>query len=143
MLIGGAIVGAGVWFFLYVLHGPDRPVSFTALFDLLMLMGVGVFFAGVALSLGSSKRMVRVMALGGMILLFLGFGGFMAGAVFATGANGFVPSGFEMPLGDLESVAVDAEGRIYTSAGFYSRIQVYDRTGQFLRGWFVDAGGGF
>jgi hypothetical protein len=48
----------------------------------------------------------------------------------------------EFPLGDLENIAVDSNGNMYCSLGFYSRIQVYNPQGEFQRAWFVPAHGG-
>lgn len=48
----------------------------------------------------------------------------------------------EFPLGHLKGIAVDDEGRIFCGSQYYSRVQVYDRNGKFLTGWFVDSSGG-
>ena len=48
----------------------------------------------------------------------------------------------ELPLGDLKGITVDSKGRLYCGLQSYSRIQVYDATGNFLHGWFVRANGG-
>jgi len=45
------------------------------------------------------------------------------------------PSSVCLPLGELNSVAVDREGRVYCASGFYSRVQAYSAQGEFLRGW--------
>jgi len=40
------------------------------------------------------------------------------------------------PLNNIDDLAVDSKGRIYTESGFSSRLQVYSPSGKFLRGWF-------
>jgi len=55
---------------------------------------------------------------------------------------GWITPETQLPLGDLHCIALDSQGRIYCGLGFYSRVQVYDSQGRFLRGWQVDAGGG-
>jgi len=84
-------------------------------------------------------KMRLIWRLAGILLFMLGFivwwSPFVLGLVCQTSK----PSTIEFPLGSLGSIAVDGEGRIYCAAGFYSRIQVYDTNGEFLRGWFVDA----
>lgn len=40
------------------------------------------------------------------------------------------------PLGIPGGIAVDVAGRIYYVSNSYNRIQVYDKNGRFLRGWF-------
>ncbi len=52
-------------------------------------------------------------------------------------ASHIVSSKLQLPLGELQAVAVDSEGRIYCASSFYKRLQVYDDQGNFLRGWFV------
>jgi hypothetical protein len=59
----------------------------------------------------------------------------------------FVPipwtgSDFEMPLGDLEGVAVDSSGHIYCGVQFYSRIQKYGPDGHFIWSIHIGASGG-
>lgn len=44
-----------------------------------------------------------------------------------------------VPLGSPGGIAVDSKGRIYCLAGFYNRMQVYDKEGRFLTGWSVKA----
>ncbi len=78
----------------------------------------------------------------------------LAGVLMATGLIGFfgavacsllgqrIPQRVQLPLGDVSSVAVDSQGRIYCASQGYSRVQQYDRDGDFLRSWWVDSGGG-
>jgi hypothetical protein len=45
--------------------------------------------------------------------------------------------GLRVPFGDLGGIAVGNNGNIYFGIGMFSRIQVYDTNGIFLKGWFV------
>jgi hypothetical protein len=49
---------------------------------------------------------------------------------------------FEFPLGDVQDIAVDRDGRLLLALGFYGRIQLYDAGGRFIRGWSADSLGG-
>ena len=49
---------------------------------------------------------------------------------------------YEMPLGDLDGIAVDSKGNLYCASQFYSRVQKYDSNGRFLLGWPIDCAGG-
>lgn len=52
------------------------------------------------------------------------------------------PEKTEFPLGDVDGIAVDGDGRTYLAIPFYQRIQVYDNKGVFLRSWFIKSAGG-
>ena len=69
--------------------------------------------------------------------------GFSGGFLVHLGLYKVIPNSFEMPLGDLEEIAVDSDGNIYCSSQFYSRVQVYDTQGKFLHGIFINTGGTF
>ena len=72
-------------------------------------------------------------------LLFLGCVGWFGGFAMAVipPLQRLVSPRTELPLGDLMDIAVDGRGRVYCAAGAYQRIQVYDPTRRFIRGWFV------
>ncbi|MBN2295349.1 MAG: hypothetical protein JXM70_23160 [Pirellulales bacterium] len=62
--------------------------------------------------------------------------------------SGFIPplwinSSYEMPLGDLQGIAVDSSDNIYCASQFYHRVQKYDSTGNFLMGFPIDTSGAF
>jgi hypothetical protein len=62
------------------------------------------------------------------------------GAILALGSfigHHSCPGWIPLPLGDLESITVDDQGRIYCLSGFYSRLQVYSSEGEYLTGWPV------
>ena len=88
------------------------------------------------------KRTCYAFIIIGGICLATGILGFLTGMFASFGALNWVPSSFEMPLGHLDDIAVDEYGNIYCALQFYSRVQVYDRDGRFLRGWPVNPPGG-
>lgn len=47
----------------------------------------------------------------------------------------------EFPLSTPTSIAVDRTRGIFVASAFYSRVQLYDCTGRFVRGWFVPSRG--
>jgi hypothetical protein len=75
-------------------------------------------------------------------LMILGFVGWFFALPLALGLSRFLAPTFELPLGDVPSIAVDDTGLIYCAAAPYARVQVYDGDGAFVRGMYVDAGGG-
>lgn len=44
----------------------------------------------------------------------------------------------QFPFFCIDDIAVDSQGRLYCSSEDYSRLQVFDTEGKFLRGWFVN-----
>lgn len=56
---------------------------------------------------------------------------------FAAAEVRLVSSSVRFPLADATAIAVDTRGRVYCWSRLYSRLQVYDKNGQFLRGWFL------
>ena len=85
-----------------------------------------------------AKFVIRAVA---VLLGTIGFIGFMAGPVITLGGVE-IPDEYELPLGDLEGIAVDSEGNIYCGAQFYHRVQVYDSEGHYIRGTFINSSGG-
>ena len=83
------------------------------------------------------KFVVRAIA---ALLMAIGFVDFLAGVVIGNFVK--TPDGFELPLGDLKGIAVDSDGNIYCGTQYYSRVQVYDSEGHYIRGTFVDSAGG-
>ena len=50
---------------------------------------------------------------------------------------------FKFPLA-AENITIDREENVYCGLMFFSRIQVYNKNGKFIRSWFVGSGeGGF
>jgi len=59
-------------------------------------------------------------------------------AFFCESVIGPIPSTkFMLSLSNAEGIAVDNKSNIYVGSKIYSRIQVYNENGKFLRGWFA------
>jgi hypothetical protein len=54
----------------------------------------------------------------------------------------FWNSASNLPLGTAKGIVVDDEGRIYIGSQFYNRIQLYDVSGAYLNGWFIQGNSG-
>ena len=48
----------------------------------------------------------------------------------------------EFPLCSVGDIAVSRRGRMYVALNGYRRIQVYEKNGDFVRGWFLKSGAG-
>lgn len=71
-----------------------------------------------------------------LVCLF-GLGVWALGAICSLlPAGSMVSEHIRFPLNNINDMAVDSKGRIYTESGFSSRLQVYSPSGKFLRGWF-------
>ena len=55
------------------------------------------------------------------------------------------PNDAQFPLRGIDEIpiAVDNDGNIYSAITHYSRIQKYNKNGEFIKGWFVDTSGVF
>jgi hypothetical protein len=64
---------------------------------------------------------------------------FVCAVCHYLGLFGFqmVSSRIRFPSADVYAVAIDTKGRIYCAERLYSRLQVFDSNGDFLKGWFV------
>lgn len=75
------------------------------------------------------------------VVAFYGWFAFFVQAAAATGGLSFLPPSLEFPVWRPDRAVRDAAGR--TIVGLPAgRIQVYDASGRFERGWFVPASGG-
>jgi len=74
------------------------------------------------------------MAIGGL--------GFFGTALSATGGLAWLPSNFEWPAGFATGILTMTDGKQVVPLTAAGRIQVYDSEWRFLKGWYVDAGGG-
>ncbi len=81
----------------------------------------------------------RGLRVGGTALAVWGGLGWIAFAVLASGVV-HLPGWVEVPMGELQAVGVASDGSIYCGIG--DRIQMYDHSGRFVRGWPVPAAGG-
>jgi len=70
-----------------------------------------------------------------LLLLLLGFVGWITGFTASAWLE-------EMPLGQLEGIAVDSDGNIYCASQFYNRVQKYSPEGRFLFGLTINTSGG-
>lgn len=74
------------------------------------------------------SRLGGVLVPAGMLLVLV--------ALFAPPAIGLaVSSTAELPLSNVECVAVDSRGQVYLWLDDYHRVQVYDAHGRFAGGW--------
>jgi hypothetical protein len=85
------------------------------------------------------RKALTILRYFGSLLIVIGSLGWFAGFIVTGGLlEKILPSNtHEYPLGGLEGIAIDGHNRIYCCLFFYSRIQVYDQQGNFLRGWYI------
>jgi len=88
------------------------------------------------------KMTLSILKIPGIILLITGMASFLNGAFCASGIALWITEKTEIPLTMVNNHTMDNEGRLYCSLNFYCRIQQYDSSGNFLRGWFINSGGG-
>jgi hypothetical protein len=88
------------------------------------------------------KMPLSILKIAGIILLITGMSSFINGAFAASGMTPWITEKTEIPLTMVGDYTMDKEGRLYCSLNFYCRIQQYDSSGNFLRGWFINSGGG-
>jgi len=79
---------------------------------------------------------------GGIFFLITGMGAFANGFFAAAGITPWTTEQTEIPLTMVGNHIMDKEGRLYCTLNFYCRIQVYDSSEKFIRGWFINSGGG-
>jgi len=89
---------------------------------------------------GTGPRRLVLYAVASLIGIY-GFGGFFGGFLAASGALRVIGPSVEWPVGSVEPVAEDANGQLIVPVKYWSRVQIYDRTGRFVRGWSVDTAG--
>lgn len=83
--------------------------------------------------------MKRLLVILSLLLLAIGFAGFIGAGLIAMGATKY---NGELPLGDVQGFIVDTAGTIYIASGGYGIIQSYSPEGKFLRHWSARANGG-
>ena len=92
-----------------------------------------------------NKKLLTTINYVSVVFFIVGVGGFLSSAVctfVAMSGNPRVTTWARFPLGDLGSLGVDSKGNLYCGSIFYCRIQVYSPQGEFIRGWFLNSGGG-
>ena len=123
-----------IFFFKY-----PKVLSFT-------MMSLFIFFALFLAGSIISKRFFRLYQKTAkttfkyVCFLFLAFFMFNFAIIFLLKSQLLrnVCHNIEFPFASsLEGIAVDSEGRVYCGSPLYSRVQVYDRHGEFLSGWFT------
>ena len=92
--------------------------------------------------MGNPTVPVRLRKGLGIFLALVGATGFLAGFYLASGADQAALRSVELPLSDIQDMAVDSQGRTYLASAFYSRIQRYDAQGRFQLGWAAQSEGG-
>jgi hypothetical protein len=75
------------------------------------------------------------------VLALYGFAAFLGQFAAGAGALSFVPSTVEFPVWRPEITFRSARDLTFVGLGPAGRIQVYDASGRFLRGWFVPTSG--
>lgn len=72
------------------------------------------------------------------VCILWAFGGIFGGLVFAYVA----PSWVEFPLSGAKGIVVLPGEQIACGSRYYSRLQLYEHDGTFIRGWYLDVGQG-
>lgn len=108
---------------------------------------LAVIAAGLILRRISAVAWVTAIVLSVFLMITAG-GLFMFGGVGVRQLPDWIkmrlfPGKTRFPLGWLGGIAVDGVGRVYLAVQGYSRIQVYNSDGDFIKGWFVDTSGIF
>lgn len=71
----------------------------------------------------------------GLVLVLAGVLIVLAGLFGAPAIGAAAPTATELPLSDVETLAVDSRGEVYLWLQDYRRVQVYDAHGRFAGGW--------
>lgn len=114
-------------------------------YDIVLIVFAIVFFSSVVRdvfkTLRDCEHAKRLIATMGTLVL-VGFGGFFA---FGFAAEDILklPDSFEWPVGYVQGVCTTRDGEFVVRLQRQSRVQVYDPYWRFLRGWHVNARGGF
>ena len=85
----------------------------------------------------SNKRLLLIK----ILILSLGILSFYFGSTPLNIRTKFANS--EWPLGSIENMEINSKGNLYIASATYKRIQVYDKNGEFLFGWFIPTWKGF
>lgn len=138
-------------FFLGLLRIPAveriMPSIEHVLFSLLALLLFGGILFGLSCGVFSDfknekNRRKKLLFVTGLFLLLVGVTAFFCIAFSGLGLLKWIPQSIEFPLGDVEGIDVSRDGNLFVASGFYSRIQVYNPEGDFIRGWFLNRTGG-
>ena len=88
------------------------------------------------------RRRKEPLFLIGSFLVLVGFTGFLSGFFSAFGLLSWIPGNIKFPLADVKGIDINRDGKLFVASGFYSRIQMYNPQGEFVRGWFLTHIGG-
>lgn len=147
----GAIVGVAVAF---MLMGEDTSDSWLDRLTIIVPFAggsaliVGFSYGLIANLLDAIKRksllraIVAIITVVGLFMAALGLFSTVLGSLTAEGFHPGVQSSSELPLGRLGGITGDAAGNLFCGLQSYNRVQVYDDSGQFQRGWFIQSYGG-
>lgn len=108
------------------------------------------FFIGKLLNSPVSPKNLTLILRIGLVLsilsVCLNFGLFIFSHYLNSKENETLKYSFlndvQYPIGDPQSIALSDEDNILLGLTSYGRIQVYDKNGNFIKGWFVGATGG-
>lgn len=118
------------------------PFFVLALVSLMMI----ALIRGLVEQIPQGVHRTRLIAYGlAAFLTLYGFGSFFAQFLAGTGALaviGVIGPFTEWPVGPVDHVVRDANGTLIVPLTPQGRVQIYDRSGRFVRGWFVQASGG-
>ena len=83
------------------------------------------------------RKIVKILLVSWLLIGALGlFVIFVCAGMSYCGLQG-ISSQIRFPIGEATSFAVDREGHIFCYAGSLCRLQIFNKQGGFLRGWFV------
>lgn len=105
----------------------------------------GMIIAACAWAPFSSPRLSgwrRAALSAGSGLAVVGAAGFFGSALSTAGGLNWLPGSVEWPAGYVQGVVSTPSGLFVAPLTHCGRIQVYDADWKFIRGWYVDAGGG-
>lgn len=109
---------------------------------LLLLVGIWCYRIGheIAGQIKRQKRLNWLVAISGLVVT-IGASGFFAILLVSTGTI-TLPNSFEWPAGDVSGVVETWDGKYLVPLVPVGRLQIYDSSWHFLRGWQVNTNGG-
>jgi hypothetical protein len=116
------------------------------IFAIVFILSFAALFLG-AMTLSLFRRCEesagrRLLETAFTLLAMYGAFAFFAQALSSCGGLWFLGPSIEWPVGYSLSVIRDSHGQFIVPIASAGRVQVYDARGRFLRGWFIDTGGG-
>jgi hypothetical protein len=107
---------------------------------LLFAISYGYIIKGISLDTGSrikNWKIAKSLFIVNFIFWFCTLG--VCAVCFVAGLVGIrmVSSQIQFPIADVWTIDVDSNGQVYCFDALYSRLQLFDNDGRFVRGWFV------